>query len=38
MAAAWVALKRGDRRFYRTAGLVFDERPEGAMTGFPDPD
>ena len=38
MAAAWVALKRGDRRFYRTADLIFDEKPEGALVGFPDPD
>lgn len=38
MAAAWVALKRGGRRFYRTADLVFDEAPEGALVGFPDPD
>jgi hypothetical protein len=37
-AAAWGALRRGDRRFYRTADLVFDERPESAMVGFPDPD
>lgn len=37
-AAAWGALKRGGRRFYRTADLVFDETPEPALAGFPDPD
>jgi uncharacterized protein YhhL (DUF1145 family) len=37
-AAAWGALKRSGRRFYRTADLTFDEEPEAAMVGFPGPD
>lgn len=36
-AAAWAALREGNRRFYRSSGLLFDEEPEPALIGFPDP-
>ncbi len=34
-AAAWGALKVGNRRFYRENGLLYEEEPEAAMIGFP---
>jgi hypothetical protein len=36
-AAAWAALREGNRRFYRSSDLLFDEEPEPALIGFPDP-
>ena len=36
-AAAWAALREGNRRFYRSAPLLFDEEPEPALIGFPGP-
>ena len=34
-AAAWGALRAGNRRFYRENGLLYEEEPEAAMIGFP---
>jgi hypothetical protein len=37
-AAAGLALERRNRRFYRTAALLFDEEPPGAMIELPSGD
>ncbi len=36
-AGTWAGLRAGNRRFYRTTPLLFDEEPEPALIGFPDP-